>query len=83
MFPTATKDVTEPAGPPLLRRFIDRFPAKPHLAIGGIGPANIAGLVEAGVQGVAVCAAVCGAERPDEVVATLREAIESAAPVPA
>jgi thiamine-phosphate pyrophosphorylase len=52
----------------------------PHLAIGGVSPANIVELVEAGVRGVAASAAVCGADDPASVVRRLREAIEAVRP---
>ena len=78
MFKTKTKAVAEPVGPAYLEAFLERFPATPHLAIGGIGPRNIGRLLERGVQGVAVCSAVCSAPRPDEVVKTLRAAMEEA-----
>ncbi|MHC4080719.1 MAG: thiamine phosphate synthase [Planctomycetota bacterium] len=77
MFPTTTRPGTTPAGPPYLRAFLERFPATPHLAIGGITPDNIGLLVDAGVKGVAVSSAVCGAEDPGRVVRALREALES------
>jgi thiamine-phosphate pyrophosphorylase len=77
MFETSTKIVSEPAGPAYLEAFIEQFPRTPHLAIGGIAPGNVGRLAKRGGQGVAVCAAVCGADRPGEVVKTLRAALES------
>jgi thiamine-phosphate pyrophosphorylase len=79
MFETATKPNAAASGPPYLRAFVERYPEIPHLAIGGISPANVVALVEAGARGVAVSAAVCGADRPGEVVAVLRQTLESAA----
>jgi thiamine-phosphate pyrophosphorylase len=81
MFPTPTRPGEAPVGPPYLRAFRERFPAIPHLAIGGITPDNISRLIDAGVEGVAVSSAVCGAEDPGEVVRSLRHALESAAAV--
>ena len=79
MYETATKKLTrELVGPAYVGRFTRRFPDTPHLAIGGITPQNIEPLIEAGVEGVAVCGAVCGADRPGEVIKALREALESA-----
>jgi thiamine-phosphate pyrophosphorylase len=81
MFSTTTRPGATPAGPSYLRAFLERFPATPHLAIGGITPDNIDRLVEAGVRGVAVSSAVCQAEDPGEVVRSLRHTLESAAEV--
>ncbi len=54
-----------------LRQFRKAFPKMPHLAIGGIGVENVADVVAAGAQGVAVSSAVCGAKRPGAVVRKL------------
>ncbi|MHC4447094.1 MAG: thiamine phosphate synthase, partial [Planctomycetota bacterium] len=80
MFETSTKPTRVPVGPGYAREFIERFPDTPHLALGGVTPDNIDKLVAAGVRGVAVCSAVCGAEDPGGVVRRLRQAIGSAAP---
>lgn len=79
MFVTVTRPGAEPVGPAYLSAFIERYPHVPHLAIGGVTPANVAALVESGARGVAVSAAVCAAQRPGEVVRRLREALEPAA----
>jgi thiamine-phosphate pyrophosphorylase len=72
MFPTTTKRKDRIAGPAYLRSYLAREPAlPPHLAIGGITPENIGELVEAGVRGVAVSGAVCGAPDPGGVVRRL------------
>ena len=65
MFPTTTKDKPLIAGPAYLREYL-AWNELPHLAIGGITPENVGELVAAGARAVAVSAAVCGAERPDE-----------------
>lgn len=80
MFPTSTKKGAAVAGPSYLAAFLQRFPRMPHLAIGGITPANVGTLVEAGARGVAVCAAVCGAADPGAAVAGLRSVLDPAAP---
>jgi thiamine-phosphate pyrophosphorylase len=71
MFHTETKETPPPVGPAYVRAFRERFPEVPHLAIGGIGPGNVAEVIEAGARGVAVCGAICGADDPGEAVRTL------------
>jgi len=70
MFPTTTKQ-RKPSGVDYLKRFIRDFPGAPHLAIGGIGPANIDRVVDAGARAVAVSGCVCGARQPATVVRRL------------
>jgi len=48
----------------------------PHLAIGGIAPANIGELVAVGVKGVAVSSCVCGADEPGEICRGLVEILK-------
>ena len=74
IFPTATKART-PSGLEYLRAFVARYPDKPHLAIGGITPDNIAQVVDAGARGVAVSSVVCGAKKPGAVVRRLLRSI--------
>ncbi len=75
MFETATKPATTTTGPRVLDAFVRAYPRTPHLAIGGITPANVGQLVEAGARGVAVSRAICAAEHPDRVVAAFRDAL--------
>ncbi len=77
MFPTSTKDKPRIAGPEYLRQYLaDPVVSRaPHLAIGGIAPENAGVLREAGCRGVAVSAAVCGAEDPERVCRLLIEAL--------
>ncbi len=77
MFPTITKHKPEIAGPAYLRDYLaDEQTARiPHLAIGGISPANISELVAAGCRGIAVSSAVCGACDPESVCRELAHAI--------
>jgi len=82
MYASSMKPDREPEGLEYLSKFTARFPAVPHLAIGGITLQNAAELASAGARGFAVCSAVCGATDPDEVVRSLRQALEhSAQPV--
>ena len=79
MFPTTTKRKDTIVGPDYLRRYL-AWNRLPHVAIGGISPDNIDRLVQLGVKGVAVSAAVCGADQPDQVIHRLREALCAATP---
>ena len=70
-------DATE-AGPAFVRAFTAAHPDLPHLVIGGVGPENIDEVIAAGGRGGAVCASVCAAADPSEVVAGLRLALQQA-----
>lgn len=80
MFATPVKPGIVPAGPAYLRAYLAEFARIPHLAIGGITPANVGELAAAGCRGVAVSSVVCGAKEPDAVVHALRAALEAAGP---
>jgi thiamine-phosphate pyrophosphorylase len=69
MFETATKPDFELVGPDLLRR-IRPLTTRPLVGIGGITHDNVADVIRAGADGVAVVSAVCGA--PDPAAATRR-----------
>jgi len=71
MFATTTKEKPVIAGPAYLREYLQNINL-PHLAIGGISVDRLAELVEAGVRGVAVSSAVCGAQHPQQVCRELR-----------
>ena len=79
MFATGIKPGIVPGGPAYLRTYLAEFARIPHLAIGGITPANVGQLVAAGCQGVAVSSVVCGAHDPAAVVRSLRAALEGGA----
>lgn len=66
MFPTTTK-VRDTSGPEYLAAFLEMTHETrplPHLAIGGITPANVGDLAAVGCRGVAVSSVVCGAADP-------------------
>ena len=68
IFPTSTKpDAAEPLGL-LALRDCRRAITLPIVAIGGISAANVASVIGAGADGVAVVGAICGA--PDVRAAT-------------
>jgi len=73
MFPSTTKAKPVIVGPDYLREYL-AWGGLPHLAIGGITPDNVHELVAAGAQGIAVSAAVCGADDPAGAIERLRDA---------
>ncbi|MDA0803150.1 MAG: thiamine phosphate synthase [Planctomycetota bacterium] len=78
MFPSGTKPNLAAAGPSLLRDVLAGLGAAatlPHLAIGGIGPDEARLVAAAGARGVAVSAAICGADSPGDATARILEAI--------
>lgn len=78
MFVTTTKHKPDLAGPAYLRAY-RAWGGLPHLAIGGISPVNIAALVQAGAQGVAVSSAICSATNPGGVTREMVKALGAAA----
>jgi thiamine-phosphate pyrophosphorylase len=79
MFATTTKRKDRIAGPAALRAYV-AWGRLPHLAIGGITPENVDQLTAVGGRGIAVSAAVCGADDPAAVVRALKAALTAAAP---
>lgn len=80
MFPSVSKAGFQLVGPVLLRRVRPEIP-RPLVAIGGITEANVAEVVAAGADAVAVISAVCGAPDPQAATARfLRTIGASAAP---
>jgi thiamine-phosphate pyrophosphorylase len=73
MFASSTKQ-RETSGIAYLRAFVQRYPDMPHLAIGGITAVNAHEVVEAGAKGIAVSAAICGADNPETVASDLLRA---------
>ena len=67
-FTTTTKHKPTLAGPGYLRDFLaSDAGVLPHLAIGGVSPANVHELIAAGARGIAASGCVCGAEDPGAV----------------
>ncbi|MHC4222873.1 MAG: thiamine phosphate synthase [Planctomycetota bacterium] len=75
MYPTATKTLTRRPGGAALVRAAQGATHLPLFPIGGIGPENVAELVEAGATRVAVSRAICAAEDPEEAARALRAAL--------
>lgn len=82
MFSTSLKAERIPSGIAYLKAFIERHPATPHLAIGGVTPANVGRLAEAGARGVAASSAVCGADDPEQAARELAAAFAASKPIP-
>ena len=84
MFPTGSKPGFQLVGPELLRRVRPEI-AVPLVAIGGITVDNIAEVVRAGADAVAVISAVCAAPDPAAAarsfIEQIRGAREGAAPL--
>ena len=78
VFPTPTKTDTGPAwgleGLALARKQTRH----PLVAIGGINETNVAGVIRAGADGVAVVSAICAASDPELAARKLRQLIEEA-----
>lgn len=78
VFATATKTDTAPplglAGVSAIRRAL----ALPLVGIGGITPANVASVIEAGADGVAVVSAILAADDPRPATRALRREVSEA-----
>jgi thiamine-phosphate pyrophosphorylase len=79
MFPTATKDDAEYAGPALLAEVLAAVRC-PVVAIGGITAANLAEITAVGGRLVAVVSAIFGAADPRRASADLLAAVRASAP---
>lgn len=77
MFPTSTKPDFELVGPELLRKLRGEVRV-PLIGIGGITHGNVAEVIRAGADGVAVISAVCGAPDPEAATRRFLDLIEAA-----
>jgi len=77
MFPTGSKPGFKLVGPELLRRVRPEI-AVPLVAIGGITVDNVAEVVRAGADAVAVISAVCAASDPAAAARSFIERIRGA-----
>ncbi len=77
MFPTASKPDFELVGPELIRT-VRREITVPLVGIGGITLENLAEVILAGADGVAVISAVCAADDPAVATRRFLDAIEAA-----
>jgi thiamine-phosphate pyrophosphorylase len=72
VYATNTKDAGRPVGPELVRSVASQVPLS-IAAVGGIRADNVAPLIAAGVQCVAVSSAVCGADNPETAAQAIRK----------
>ncbi len=77
IFGTTAKEGTRPASPARLTE-VKAAVRLPVIAIGGITKENVAAVIAAGADGVAVISAVCGAADPEAAARELVEAMEKA-----
>src|SRR5690606_10463145 len=77
MFATATKPDFQLVGPDLIRRLRPEITV-PLVGIGGITLDNVAEVIRAGADGVAVISAVCGAPDPEAATRRFIERIRAA-----
>jgi thiamine-phosphate pyrophosphorylase len=77
VFPTPTKPSVNAVGLDYVRAAIKILENTGigHVAIGGITPANIDSILQAGAQCIAVCSAVTGTENPAEICRIFKEKI--------
>ena len=73
IFETATKNAGPTVGLELLREVADNV-SLPIVAIGGITAENAKSVIEAGASTLAVCAAVCSAEKPQAATEAIAKA---------
>ncbi len=71
--PTKTDTVTEWGLPGIAQ--IRQLTAKPLVAIGNMHLGNVAGVMRAGADCIAVVSAICGAENPQKAASALKNAI--------
>ncbi len=74
IFETDTKDAGPAVGLKLLREIAEHV-SQPIIAIGGITAENAKSVIDAGASTLAVCSAVCSAEKPQAAVEAIANAI--------
>ncbi|MBT3351348.1 MAG: thiamine phosphate synthase [Nitrospinaceae bacterium] len=79
IYPTGSKDnARPPIGPAGMGKILPYAGGIPAVAIGGVNAENLAPVIAAGAQGVAVIGAVMGASDPEAAARELRRRIEEA-----
>lgn len=79
IYPTGSKDnARPPIGPAGVGKILPYAGGIPAVAIGGVNADNLAPIIAAGAQGVAVIGAVMGAPDPEAAARELRRRIEEA-----
>ena len=77
IFPTTTKPEVNVRGLEVLKKIRTANITKPIIAIGGIDKTNVADVIKAGADGVAVVRAVCGAQDIKKEAQDIKEIILS------
>ncbi|WP_214845486.1 thiamine phosphate synthase [Exiguobacterium sp. S90] len=75
VFATASKQDVAPRGLAALAQIVT-FSKVPVIAIGGIQPENVAGVLATGVAGIAVMSGILGQANPVEAVRSYREVLD-------
>jgi thiamine-phosphate diphosphorylase len=78
MHASGTKHKDEIVGTAYLAAYLE-WDRLPHLAIGGIDAGRAGRLAAIGARGVAVCAAVCGADDPEAAAREILAAMDAGA----
>lgn len=78
MFATRSHPGEEPSGPGLLERIRTAGVQTPLLAIGGITADNVAQVMAAGANGVAVITAILASDDPEQAASRIKSAINDA-----
>lgn len=78
LFGTTAKTGTRPASPAVLASVKQAVGAFPVVGIGGINLTNVAQVIEAGADAIAVISAVCAADDPKAAARALVDAIDAA-----
>jgi thiamine-phosphate pyrophosphorylase len=76
MFASTTKPDLPARGPDHLRMLLPVLEGRPHLAIGGVTPANIDQVVAAGGRGVAVCESIAAMADPASAARALIDRLD-------
>jgi thiamine-phosphate pyrophosphorylase len=80
VYPTPTKEGRPAAGLELVRYSASKRPAVPWFAIGGINPATLPDVLEAGARRVVVVRAITQAPDPPSAAARLRDLLDQRPP---
>ncbi len=77
IFPTPTKKDTQRIWGLNGLQWAKKHYSKPIVAIGGLNDSNIADVIQAGADGVALVSAICAANEPREAASDLKQLLEN------